>query len=366
MHRRGSKRILMMESGSFKVIGGAAKDTYGLYSKLSLRKDYSIDLYGNFSGIDKHAKTVTLEQLMSRDYDFVWMNSIRDVAIADAYRRRHPRSRARFLYVDRGNVLLNLRNAKLKRLLPKMVARRRLVSKLVGFLDYYVAIGLDQYNYARRFFKGRTSVKYILIAPHEEFRVLGTSRNFNGALAAGRLDERQKKINFMIRGIAKVIEEHPELRDKELLRIVGSGVDEGRYRSLARSLRLGKNIRFKGFMVGEELVRAYNNAAFLVSTSEWEGLSRVLLEAMACGLPLLINDRINTAIRDSPVTRIVREQYNGLVYRYGGLEDFAGEFYRLYSDRKLQKRLASNARRFIKQFSFMRVVEDYERIIDNA
>ncbi len=360
------KRVLIMESGSFKVIGGAAKDTYKLYSKLRLRKDYSIDLYGNFSGIDKHAETVTLKQLMSRDYDIVWMNSIRDVLIADGYRKRHGGGRAKFLYVDRGNVLLNFRDGGLRRLLPKMVIRRGLVSLMGRWLDYYVAIGLEQYEYAKRFFGAGTDVRYILIAPHEEFRILKSKKTYHGALASARLDERQKRIGFMIRGIARVIEEHPELRGVELLRIIGTGVDEKSYRALVSSLGLQKSIRFVGFFTGKELVKRYNNAAFLVSTSEWEGLSRSLLEAMACGLPLLINDNINTVISKKPEATIVREKYNGLIYRYGDMSDFSSQFYRLYSDTKLQKRLAANTRKFIKRFSFGKVVNGYERIIDGA
>ncbi len=358
------KRILMMESGSFKAVGGAAKDTYKLYARLRLRKDYDIDLYGDFSKIDKSASVISKAELLSKDYDAVWMNSIRDVLVAVGYRKKHLGNDAKFIYVDRGNVLLNFKKARLKKLLPKMVVRRHLVSKLERWLDYYVAITQDQYNYAKNFFSEKVHVQYIPIAPHEEFRILKIRRSFWGALAVSRLDERQKKLSHMIKGIAVVKEKHPELKDKELLRIVGAGQDEGRYKALAHSLELDMNVSFYGFFVGRELIKKYNDAAFLTSTSEWEGLSRSFLEAMACGLPLLINDNINTVIKDKPLTKVVKDGYNGLVYKYGDIDDFADKFYRLYSDKMLQRKLSSNTKRFIRQFSFSRVISSYEKIID--
>ena len=354
----------MIESGSFKVIGGAAKDTYKLYTMLARGKGYSIDLHGNFSKIGNAAKTVNRTELMSKDYDIVWLNSIRDVTIADEYRKRHPGSGTKFLYVDRGNVLLNFRNSRLKKLLPKMVARRYLISRLARWLDCYVAITPEQYDYARSFFSGKVHVSYIPIAPHEEFRVLGIRRSYNGAVTVARLDERQKKLSQMIKGIAKVRDKHPELKGAELLRIVGTGVDEKRYKAMVESLGLGGNVRFEGTVYGEELIKKYNNASFFVSTSEWESPGRALLEAMACGLPLLINDKINSVIEYKPLTTIVRQDYNGLVYRYGDIDGFAKEFYSLYSNKALQKKMSVNARSFVSRFSFGRVVKGYKRIID--
>jgi len=359
------KHILIMETGSFKVIGGAGKDTYKIYKKLKLRKDYDVDLFGDFSKIDKSVKTVSQAQLMSKPYDLVWMNSIRDISIADGYRRRHPNGRAKFLYVDRGNVLLNFSKAGAKKLLPKMLMRRYLTSKMERWLDYYIAISIEQYFHAKDFFKVKTDVRYIMIAPHDEYKVLGAKKNFNGALSVSRLDERQKKTSFMIKGIAQVKEQHPELREKLLLKIVGTGIDEANYRNLAVSLGLEKNIRFGGFITGDALIDEYNNAGFFVSTSEWEGLGRSLLEAMACGLPLLINNNINTAIKVKPLTRLVKDGYNGLVYSYGDMAGFARKFYDLYSDKNLQKRLSLNTKRFIKQFNFEKVVKSYEKIIDS-
>lgn len=359
------KHILITETGSFNVIGGAAKDVYKIYKKLRLRKGYNVHLLGEFSKIDRTVKTVSEQSAMEKRYDLIWMNSIRDVAFAERYRRAHPDYKTKFMYVDRGNVLLNFERARLKRLLPKMLARRYLTAKMQGWLDYYIAISAEQYSHASKFFKGKTVVKYIMIAPHEEFKIIKMKKSFNGALTASRLDERQKKVSIMIHGIAHLKERHKDIGKKEVLRIVGTGIDEARYKRLADSLGLSSNITFRGFMTGHELIKEYNNALFYVSTSEWEGLGRSLLEAMACGLPLLINPNINTMLNEKPPERLVKEGYNGMLYDYGNLDQFADKFYKMYTNKRLQESLSANTRKFMKRFSFAGVVRKYESIIDS-
>src|SRR5579864_128464 len=153
------KHILIMESGSFKVIGGAAKDTYKIYKKLRLRKDYRVDIFADLSKIDGSVKGIAKKKFMSTYYDLIWLNSIRDVDLAEEYRSAHPEYKTKFMYIDRGNVLLNFEKAKLKKFLPKMLVRRYLTSKMERWLDYYVAISAEQYEYAKRFFRHRTQVR---------------------------------------------------------------------------------------------------------------------------------------------------------------------------------------------------------------
>ncbi|MGC8567809.1 MAG: glycosyltransferase family 4 protein [Candidatus Micrarchaeia archaeon] len=358
--KKGSK-ILIMESGSYKVIGGAAKDTAEMY--IALRKDgYDVDILGAHHKIYPNIKNITIEEALKKSYDFIWLNSIRDVIIASKYLGMHS-VKPKVIYTDRGNVLLNISSASFKIMLPKNLARYYLFMKMQKWLDYYVAISYNQYEYAKKYFKNdKTKVVYILIAPRPEYFFQETKKDYHGALAVSRLDERQKRLSFMIKGVAEVVRSHPELQGKPILKIVGEGRDAENYKSLAAKLGVSSNIRFLGFQDSKQLLHLYNNAGFFVSTSEWEGLSRTFLEAMACRLPLLINDRINTTIRSNPEVKLVKDGYNGFVYRYKDLADFSQKFYKLYSDTKLQDRMGAANLKFRKQFSFENIVKNYEKI----
>ena len=358
------KKILVMESGSFKTFGGAAKATYDIYRYLKNCRAYDVDLYGDFSKIDAGAKRSGVKELKEKAYDAVLINSIRDVPVIKSYLVGQRSGKARFIYTDRGNVLLNFRNARLGRLLPKMLLRQHFMHEMRKWLGVYIAISAEQQEYAKGFFTQDTKVEYLPIAPARNFVRMRRVHKEEWALYIGRLDERQKKVGFLINGIKRVAELYPGSKRHVLLKIVGSGPDGERYKKQAEGLGLGGNIAFAGFAEEKELARIYNRAKFFVSASEWEGMSRTFVEAMACRLPLLVNERNNTVVGYDPVRRMVDEGYNGLVYAYGDLDDFAEKFYFIYSDRKKRAELAENAFLYGKQFNLRKNLMGYRKIIE--
>lgn len=357
------KKILVMETGSFRVFGGAAKTTYEIYLYLKEFKPYKVDLFGEFSKIDKNARPISEDAIGKTNYDIIIMNSIRDFPVVFRNIRYWKAKKPIFLYTDRGNVLLNFRNARIKRLLPKMIARQYLITKMKGLLDCYVALSAEQAEYARHFFPRSAMIRQIPIAPGKNFKKLKVVKQLKSALYVGRLDERQKKVMFLIKGVELAKNAH-KLGNSELLRIVGHGSHEDTYKRYVGSRGLNKNITFVGFVSEGELLKMYNSSAFFVSASEWEGMSGTFVEAMACGQPLLVNDKNNTIIGYNPKQNLVKEGYNGMVYEYGNLNDFANKFYRLYSDKKLRNRLADNAYTFSKRFNIDKNLSAYKKIID--
>jgi glycosyltransferase involved in cell wall biosynthesis len=60
--------------------------------------------------------------------------------------------------------------------------------------------------------------------------------------------------------------------------------------SLVRSLGISGRVTFTGFVSDEDLVLLYNTATMLVLPSRGEGFGLPVLEAMACGCPVLAAD----------------------------------------------------------------------------
>jgi glycosyltransferase involved in cell wall biosynthesis len=94
--------------------------------------------------------------------------------------------------------------------------------------------------------------------------------------------------------------------------IAGAGPEEARLRAQARALGLDRNgaVRFLGGVPHDDLPAVYSAADLLVLASSREGWPNVLLEAMACGTPVLA-----TAVHGSPevvsdaaVGRLVQER----------------------------------------------------------
>ncbi len=354
------KRILIMDTGSFKVFGGAAKTAYDTY--LYLKKNgYSVDIFGDFSKIDKNLKPKDAIELRPDYYDAVFLNSIRDVPVVKS--NLDPlNSETRFIYTDRGNVINNFKNAGAKRLLPKMIARQLLANEMRKWLDCYVALTAEQEELARSFFGKKTEIKFIPNWYSEEFRPLKVKKS-SAAIYVGRLDERQKKVRFLIEEIGKFVNKNTQVKGKVVLRIVGSGPDEERYKALVNRKGLGHNVEFYSFVKQENLVKLYNESLFFVSTSEWEGMAGTFVEAMACGLPLLINERNNTLLSRSPIRTLVMDRKNGLIYKYGDIDDFADKFQSLYSNSGLRRKLSVNSVIFSKNFRMELNLDKYRKLV---
>jgi glycosyltransferase involved in cell wall biosynthesis len=88
------------------------------------------------------------------------------------------------------------------------------------------------------------------------------------------------------KGHQLVIEALRSLPDLELL-IAGRGPNGKEFRELAQRLGVADRVKFLGLLSQEELKWLYSAADALVLASVREGWPNVLLEAMACGTPVV-------------------------------------------------------------------------------
>lgn len=102
-------------------------------------------------------------------------------------------------------------------------------------------------------------------------------------LAIGRLT-RQKDFSTLIRAFAALREHRPAR-----LLILGEGELRGELEALAQSYRLtNDDLRLPGFVTNPFPYLA--RCAVFALSSRWEGLPSVLIEAMACGAPVVSTD----------------------------------------------------------------------------
>ena len=103
----------------------------------------------------------------------------------------------------------------------------------------------------------------------------------------------------------------------------------------------GADIRYLGPRSGTEVAALYAVADVVVHPAVWpEPFSRVLLEAGACGKPV-----VGTSIGGTP--EAIRDGDTGLLVERGDSEALARAVVRLLADEKLRGHLGDNARRFV-------------------
>ena len=119
------------------------------------------------------------------------------------------------------------------------------------------------------------------------------------------------------------------------LRIVGDGPLRAALEHAAERLDLSEVIQFTGHV--NDVSIHYQDAAFLVLTSSWEGTPNVVLEAQAHGLPVLLPRTIADG------SNLITEGEDGLVYDAGTPSDLERCLTALMMDSELRVRLGATA-----------------------
>jgi glycosyltransferase involved in cell wall biosynthesis len=127
--------------------------------------------------------------------------------------------------------------------------------------------------------------------PAPFFKKYDLSPNDKYIVFVGRLHP-EKSIDTLIKAVPEIIRKQPKVR----VLIIGEGHQRAELEALMKSMHLEEKITFFGKISEEHLkALAYNAADIfcLPSLAELEGM--VVLEAMACGAPILIADAPNSA-----------------------------------------------------------------------
>jgi glycosyltransferase involved in cell wall biosynthesis len=177
-----------------------------------------------------------------------------------------------------------------------------------------------------------------LAGPHADKRLL---------LTVSRLAP-EKNVGFL----AGVLERFPDA----CLAVVGDGPQRGEL-----ELRFaGTDAHFVGYLKGVELAEAYASADAFVYASETETMGNVVLEAMACGCPVV-------APRAGGIPSLVAEGRTALLYAPGDLEDAVRATRAVLADDAFRRRLGGSARAAVESWdwehSISRVREVYQEAI---
>jgi glycosyltransferase involved in cell wall biosynthesis len=158
----------------------------------------------------------------------------------------------------------------------------------------------------------------------------------------------EKNVGFL----AEVLKAMPDA----CLAIVGDGPARA---ELERRFQ-GLDARFIGYLRGEQLASAYASADAFVYASETETMGNVVLEAMACGCPVV-------APRAGGIPNLVAHGTTGFLFRPGNVDDVVHWTRTVLSDDQVHMRISHAARLAIEErgweHSVGRVRRTYEQAI---
>jgi glycosyltransferase involved in cell wall biosynthesis len=166
-------------------------------------------------------------------------------------------------------------------------------------------------------------------------------------VAAGRLAD-VKNYPLLIEALALLRRRVPAR-----LFILGQGDEERAIRALVTARGLDGAVVLCGFERNPWKFIA--RADVFALTSRYEGFGNVLVEAMACGVPVV-------ATRSSGTSDIVRDGVDGLLVDRHEPEAVAAALERVLGDEPFRRRLAGEARAGAARFALAAVAREYETV----
>jgi glycosyltransferase involved in cell wall biosynthesis len=127
-----------------------------------------------------------------------------------------------------------------------------------------------------------------LILPNyvdKEFADLNYEKESGSIIHVGRLVP-EKRITFLLRAFKRVT----ELNRNTHFYIIGDGPNAAHLRQETRRLQLNNFVSFLGHLNKTRLIERLNKSEVFVFGSNTESFPNAVLEAMACGLPIVVPD----------------------------------------------------------------------------
>jgi len=132
---------------------------------------------------------------------------------------------------------------------------------------------------------------------------------------------------------------------------VGDGDEKEEYIKLAKDKNVYEQVIFSSYVPRKKMPRKYQDADVFVLPSYNEGMSNALLEAMSCGLPVVVTNVGGT--------EELVDKTNGFVFSPGNVEELVKILKELYFNKEKLEELGKNSRKKAEQFNWNNIANKY-------
>lgn len=162
----------------------------------------------------------------------------------------------------------------------------------------------------------------------------------------------QKGFDLLLQSWAKIEKEHPDWQ----LAVYGMG-ERRPYEQIIDDLKIDRS-RCHLYGSTSDIKKEYLDSSLFVFSSRFEGFGMVLIEAMACGLPVVSFD-CPCGPKD-----IVRHQEDGLLVPSGDVAKLAEAMHQMMSDDTLRRQMASKALLNVRRFQLDEIAKRWISLFD--
>ena len=168
---------------------------------------------------------------------------------------------------------------------------------------------------------------------------------------AAEFSKRKNQL-FLIRSFAKVCKKFPKMK----LLLAGQGALLEECKELVRQLHRENQIHFLGYVF--DMRKLYAVCDVCVSTSQIEGLPFNIMEAMACGLPVIASD-----IKGH--RELVKVSETGILYKNGNSEELQRNLILMYENQVVGGIVQEKCREQLKPYELHLALEQIMNIYED-
>ncbi len=228
---------------------------------------------------------------------------------------------------------------------PTIQVFRILRKIMYPFADGYVFQTPDARDYFSKTIKHKQAT--IIPNPVREGLPQHVDNNSKIIITACRLTS-QKNLPMLIDAFEKVVEKY---RDYQL-HIYGEGEQQAELQRYIEEKSLQHCIQLKGF--DKNVCEKINAAEIFVLSSNYEGMSNSMLEALAMGMPTIVTDCPIGGAR-----MLIKSGENGILVPVGDTATMAEAIFSLIEDNEKRKRLSKKALNIRIDNSVEKIVEKW-------
>jgi glycosyltransferase involved in cell wall biosynthesis len=229
------------------------------------------------------------------------------------------------------------------------VVEKRLI-RIVKAADMIITMGSKAVDFFRE--KGVKSLLKVVSGGLDSSRFRPTDETaLYDIILTGRLVE-VKRIDVFLNAVRHVANKIPNLK----VVIVGDGELRNKLQKLSVSLGIENNVSFAGYQ--DDIESWLRKSKIFVLTSDSEGLSLSMMEAMMCGLPVVVSD-----VGD--MGDLVENGVNGYLIPRRCPELFAERLVQLLSEPEVLEKISLAARQSALKYEIQTTVTKWDNIIDD-
>ena len=208
-----------------------------------------------------------------------------------------------------------------------------------------------QTSHAMKFFSPKVQSKSVIIPNPVIVKEFAGENKDKVIVTVGRL-EKQKNQRMLIDAFSEFYRTHQEYR----LRFFGRGSLESELREQVSNLGLTDAVDFMGNV--NDVHHQIKNASLFVLTSDFEGLSNALIEAMMIGIPCISTDCAGA-------DEIIDNGESGIIIKRGDIPALIEAMTKLIDDKKTAEEFANNAhKRILHRFDADIICRKWKEIVE--